>query len=157
MTGFNVINFIKCNYLICNHDTPLEIISILELAAIEVVADPDKFVNDPIVRDDKLLFTILYLLFVQVLAVGSVMVAVPVKYHTAAVLSSVTADEPDWVDIVVANAPSTSNSLFGVVVPIPILPVDEGLTIKLPVVELKVRLFAFIVTVLAAHNVPSVL
>ena len=57
---------------------------------------------------------------------GNVMVdAAPVKYHTAAVLSSVTAPVPVCFDNVVANAPLTSNCELGVVVFKPTFPLPS--------------------------------
>ena len=46
--------------------------------------------------------------------------------------------------------------VIGVVVPIPILPVLDGLKIKLPVVLEKVRLLAAMVKVLLPESAPSV-
>ena len=82
-------------YLICNQLVPFEMISILVFVAIDVVAAPAKLVYDDIVFDDEVLFTIVYLLLVLLLALGNVILAEPVKYHTEAVLSKVTALEPD--------------------------------------------------------------
>ena len=69
-------------------------ISILELAAIDVVAVPAKLVNDEIVLAEAVLFTMVYLRLVVLAEDGKVIDAVPVKYQTDAVLSSVTAVEP---------------------------------------------------------------
>ncbi len=98
----------------------------LELAAMEVVAAPDKSLKEEIVLELPDLFTITYRRLVHPLAAGNVIAAVPVKYHTLAVLSKVTVVLPLCVEILVANAPFISKEELGVFVLIPTIPVEKS-------------------------------